>query len=404
VAQAGPGFSHVHLLAHGHPLWDEDDDRFGLAFEHPIEGIDAVTPEQLSRAFTALRSSAVVVTLAACDAGNQTDSITPGKSIAHELHVAGLPVVVASQLPMTVAGSTILVQRFYSDLFTGLDLRTALHRVREELYARRTTAGHDWLSLVGYVELREGYADYLKDVRLRSQLAALENLGDRVGEVVSSGAGLAELDKLRGALQARIDALRQFLQETQDQATLDENLGLLGSAEKRLAELYFHHFDGDESRHESRQALQRARDWYRQAFDANPAHHWSGVQYLALEGALTGKLDVARWKTAYRAAEVDRRRPEQFWAQCSLAELALLDRMLGAGTDLPAEAYLIELVERVGALPELPSHNPIKATALQLIRYVDWWRQDLGFFPGAPDLADEARRLAALLSEKMTEG
>ncbi len=399
VTRAGPGFSHVHLLAHGHPLRDEDDDRFGIAFEHPIEGMDVVTPEALTGALAAIRSSAVVVTLAACDAANQTDSITPGKSIAHELHVSGLPVVVASQLPLTVAGSTILVRHFYADLFTGLDLRTALHRVRKELYEQQASAGHDWLSLVGYVELREGYADFLEEVRLKSQLAALENLGERVVGAVQAGGPDEVLGKLRGALQDRITALKQLLLATGKQSSLEENLGLLGSAEKRLAELWFHQSAGEAKGQESRRALQRARDWYRQAFDADPAHHWSGVQFLAIDAALTGKLDAERWTTAYRAAEVDRRRPRQFWAQCSLAELALLDRMLGAGTDLPAEAYLVEMMGRVQALSEPPAHDPIKATTRQLARYVHWWRQELGFFPGAPDLAGEAARLIAFIDK-----
>ena len=119
---AGRGFTHIHLLAHGHLLRDEDDDRFGIAFDHPIEGMDVVKPEQLAQAFEGVRSSAVVVTLAACDAGSQMDTITSEKSIAHALHVSGLPVVVASQLPLTVPGSNILVRRFYHDLLDGFDV------------------------------------------------------------------------------------------------------------------------------------------------------------------------------------------------------------------------------------------------------------------------------------------
>lgn len=122
-----------------------------------------------------------MVTLAACDASNQMDTITPKKSIAHALHVSGLPVGVASQLPLTKQGSNILV----------------------------------------------------------------------------------------------------------------------------------HHFKDKAGRRESRGALERARDWYRLAFNANPPHHWSGVQYLALNAALTGKVDAEDWKTAYRVAEVDCRHPNE---------------------------------------------------------------------------------------------
>ncbi len=395
--EASKGFTHVHLLAHGHLLQDEDDDRFGIAFNHPVEGMDVVTPEQLTEAFEGVRSSALVVTLAACDAGNQMDTITPEKSIAHELHVSGLPVVVASQLPLTVPGANILVRRFYHELLEGLDVRTALHDARVELYEKRKEAGHDWMSLVGYVELREGYADFLEEIRLKSQLVALKNLRDRAEVAAGEGATAAELMNIRAALKQRIDHLQILLSETGGLTALDETRGLLGSAEKRLAELCFRHFKDEQSQLESRGALERARDWYRSAFEANPSHHWSGVQYLALDAALTGTVNTEDWKTAYRAAEVDRRRPNEFWAQGSLAELALLDRILHEGTDLSAAEYLAEMKDRIAALKEAPSHNPLSSTRLQLRRYVDWWRQHSGYFLGAPDLASEAQRLAGLL-------
>lgn len=397
AVEDGMGFTHLHLLAHGHPVRGENDDRFGIAFNHPVEGTDVVAPEQLSETLKGIRSSAVVVTLAACDAGNQKDTITPEKSIAHELHVSGLPVVVASQLPLTVPGSNILVRRFYHDLLEGLDVRTALHAARVELYEKREQAGHDWMSLVGYIELREGYADFLEDIRLKSQLVSLENLRDRAEAVVKEAARTDELMNIRTTLKERIDGLEKLLSETKDGAALDENRGLLGSAEKRLAELCFHHFPGEVGQRDSREALQRARDWYCLAFQANPSQHWSGVQYLALDAALTGKVNAEDWKTAYRAAEVDRRRPNEFWAQGSLAELALLDRILGEGTDLSPEEYLVEMKDRVAALKKAPSHNPFSSTGLQLRRYVNWWRQDLGFFPEAPDLASEAGRLAEFM-------
>ena len=397
AVNAGAGFTHVHLLAHGHALRDEDDDRFGIAFSHPVEGMDVVPSEQLAEAFEGIRSSAVVVTLAACDAGNQMDTITSEKSIAHELHVSGLPVVVASQLPLTVPGSNILVRRFYRDLLEGRDVRAALHHARVELYEKREQAGHDWLSLVGYVELREGYADYLKDIRLKSQLVALKNLRDRAEVAAGAGATVSELETIRTALQQRIGHLHSLLSEPGGVAILEETRGLLGSAEKRLAELCFHHFEDDESQLASQKALERARDWYRAAFGANPSHHWSGVQYLALDAALTGRVDTEDWKTAYRAAEVDRRRPNEYWAQGSLAELALLSQLVNQGTDLSAEAYLMEMKERIAALNETPTYNPLLATRLQLQRYARWWRQDLGFFPGVSDLASAAGRLAELL-------
>ena len=53
--------------------------------------------------------------------------------------------------------------------------------------------------------------------------------------------------------------------------------------------------------------------------------------------------------------------------------------------------------DRVEGLAEPPGYDPFISTKLQLRRYVDWWRQDQGFFPEAPDLAPEAERLANTL-------
>jgi hypothetical protein len=401
AANANKGFTHVHILAHGTPVPDEFDKRFGIALDHAIEGVDAVKPEHLAAALSAVASTSVVVTLAACDLANQTDSINPAKSVAHELHVSGIPVVIASQLPLTIDGSIILVRRFYTELLSGRDVRAALHAARVELYENSARAGHDWVSLVGYVQLNEGYADFLKNISLQSRLASLENLRDKADVLVECGASQEQILKLRDDLVRQIGELQFLLTSNNDGAALDENLGLLGSAEKRLAEFCFRQIGGEPGRAESRLALERARTWYRQAFTKNPSHHWSGVQYLALDVALSGAVNTKDWKTAYRAAEVDRVRANEFWAHGSLVELALLSRRIGENTyektDETAEAYLEEMRQRISQLENPPVLDPLRSTKLQLLRYADWWRQDHGYFGGTDDLAAEAARLAGLL-------
>ncbi|MCU7814280.1 MAG: CHAT domain-containing protein [Candidatus Thiodiazotropha sp. (ex Rostrolucina anterorostrata)] len=394
------GFTHFHLLAHGQRLNQESDKRFGIALNHPIEGADVVTPEQLSETLTGIRSSAVVVTLAACDAGNQTDVINPEKSLAHILHTSGFPVVVASQLPLTMNGSNILVQRFYDDLFEGLDVREALHRTRVELYEKEE-AGHGWVSLVGYVQLPEGYTYFLEAVRLKSHLSSLMNLRDRAEALAETGASRDDFFAIGSDLKRQINTLNNLLLQTKNKKALDESRGLLGSAEKRLAELLFRHLGDETSKQASRQAMDRACNWYRQAFDANPSHHWSGVQYLALHAALTGEVDSQKWKTAYRAAEVDRIRLTEYWAQGSLAELALLSQLIGEPTDETAEFYLLEMKGRFEHVTSTKPNadKPFQSTELQLRRYIDWWLPVNGFFPGAPDLAQQARKLVELIVE-----
>ncbi|MEW8559444.1 MAG: CHAT domain-containing protein [Candidatus Thiodiazotropha sp.] len=393
-------FTHFHLLAHGQGLKQENDVRFGIVLNHPIEGPDLVKPEHIVQTLDNLRSSAVVITLAACDLGNQGDVTNPEKSLAHELHVSGFPVVIASQLPLTITGSEIFVEHFYKSLFNGLDVREALHTARVELYKKRDMAGtgHDWLSLVGYVQLREGYANFLEEIRLKSQMNALTNLHDLTESIAQKGGGQNEIAAIGTELTGRIDTLNKLLLQTQQGEALDENRGLLGSAEKRLAELYFRFFKDDTSQQNSRHALERSCNWYLEAFTENPSHHWSAVQYLALSAALTGQIDNKKWKIAYRAAEVDRMRPDEYWALGSLAELALLGELIGESTDETATFYLQEMKERFKRVQAEARNddNPFQSTELQLRRYVEWWLPANGYFPGTPGLADEARTLIPL--------
>jgi hypothetical protein len=399
------GFTHCHLLAHGQQIGQNDDKRFGIALNHPVDGADLITPDDLCKALEGVRSSAVVVTLAACDAGNQTDVINPDKSVAHLLHTSGFPVVIASQLPLTKFGSEILTRRFYGDLLNGLDVRVALHHTREELYNNQLKAGHDWVSLVGYVQLPEGYNDILEKVRLKSHLNSLKNLRDRAEVLAQEGASRNEFEAIGGDLEREIVALNKLLAQTRNKRAQDENRGLLGSAEKRLAELLFKHIGGDAAKAESRKALSRACEWYKEAFEANPSHHWSGVQYLALQTVLSGELDVKKWKAAYCAAEVARVRPNEYWAQGSLAELALLARLIGESTDETAAFYLQEMKDRYKAVQsKMPdADNPIPSTKLQLLRYVEWWLPVNGFSPIITGLANEAKKLVLILSPQAVE-
>jgi hypothetical protein len=394
------GFTHCHLLAHGQQIGRSEDRRFGLALNHPVDGADVITPEDLCKALRGIRSSAVVLTLAACDAGNETDVINPDKSIAHLLHSSGFAVVIASQLPLTKFGSEILTRQFYAELLKGIDVREALHHTRKALYDNQSNAGHDWVSLVGYVQLPEGYRDILDAVRLKSHFNSLKNLRDRAEALAQDGASGEAFEAIGIDLIREIEALSQLLPQTKDKRALVENRGLLGSAEKRLAELLFSHIGDESAKTDAREALNRACEWYREAFDTDPAHHWSGVQYLALQAVLTGELDAKKWRTACRAAEVDRVRPDGYWAQGSLVELALLGRLIGESTDETAAAYLREMKDRYKAVqsrkPE--AEQPFQSTALQLRRYQAWWTKANGYFPGISDLADEARELIPLLT------
>ncbi len=398
-------FTHVHILAHGYPVGSDHHRRFGLALQDQSGKLIAVSPEDLTQALAPLCDKAVVVTLATCDAANNSNTIKKAKSIAHELHESGFPVVLASQLPLTVPGSTVMTARFYEELLAGKDVRVALHEARIALYEGREQTGHDWASLVGYVRLPEGYAEYLQEVRLEAVMASLKITRERsVPLTEDANSDLAELDEIVELLRGHIRTLEAFLPETKKgvEAVHLENLGLLGSAQKRLAELFFargkRSSDG-EWQPAMREALEKAWDWYRQGYQRNLSHHWCGVQYLSLESVLKGRIaNPAYWQAALLAAEIQARdKPEEIWAHGSLAELYLLAPLAGQPPNLEAALRSLETLKAQVAQYSGKNRFPIESTDCQLCRYRDWWTAANGFFPGRADLAADAARLSEAL-------
>lgn len=403
----GHPFTHLHILAHGCAIGTGWKQRFGLAMHDRQDAsqLARISPGDLCAELEPIAEHLVVVTLAACDGGNQANSIAGGGSMAHELHSSGIPVVVASQFPLTFAGSADFTRVFYRRMLVGDDVRDALQATRSDLHQKYAQIGHDWASLVAYVQLPEDYQDRLATVGLQAELASLKTgqlWSDHLvnNDVRDPGA----FEEVADRLQERIENLQKFQHQygaRMSAATRDENLGLLGSAEKRLAELYFHRAalgddtTGGQSR--SRLALERSRGWYANTFTRNLSHHWSGVQALALEAALTGHISRAgRWYAAREAAETDNANPEEKWASGTLAELYLLAPLIGLGSHLDeAGRMLRELVARGRRSGD---NFPIESTERQLKRYTNWWTKEDGYFGDAPDLAREAEQLLGVLA------
>jgi hypothetical protein len=403
----GKPFTHLHLLAHGCTIGDRFEQRFGLALhdDKNNDQLARVTPEELCAKLEPLAKHLVVVTLAACDGGNEADSIAGGGSMAHELHSSGIPVVVASQFPLTFDGSVIFARTFYESMLGGRDIRAALHTTRSDLYQQLARIGHDWASLVAYVQLPEDYLDRQVEVGLQAELASLKTAQLWSDHLVQHGVrDPAKFEEVAMVLQARIAVLDKFQADHAKRmkaADRDENLGLLGSTEKRLAELYFHRAAlGDDTagwQSRSRLALARSRNWYEKTFVRNLSHHWSGVQALALEAALTGRINRAgRWYAAREAAETDNENPDEKWASGTLAELCLLAPLAGLDSHLDeAGRMLRELVARARRSGD---SFPLESTERQLRRYTNWWTTENGYFGDAPDLAREAEQLLGVLA------
>ncbi len=401
-------YTHLHILAHGCAIGDGWDERFGLAL-HTADGagVHEVSPEELCAAIEPFADRLGMVTLAVCDGGNQANSVAGGASVAHVLHRSGIEVVVASQFPLTFDGSTLFTKLFYKGVLSGEDVRHTLHRVRSELYERGADVGHDWASLVAYVQLAPDYDDRLLGVQLRAELASLRTAQQWFDDLREYGiTDPSAYERVGARLQARITNLQRLLEEhrgTHGVGTYEEHLGLLGSAEKRLAELYFQRaqLDGDPAQWKawSREALERSRGWYRRSCVRNLSHHWTGVQYLSLEAVLTGRIaDTGLWHAFRKAADIDSdAQSADAWPHGSLVELYLLAPLAGVSDRLDdARAELVELIQRAH---DLEDEFPIESTERQLRRYVEWWTRDEGYFDGQRDLADEATELLAVIAD-----
>lgn len=399
----GKPFTHLHILAHGCAMGSSFELAYGLAMHDHRDKTKMVkvTPKQLGQKLKQMAEHLVVVTLAACDAGNQANSIAGGGSMAHELHRSGIPVVVASQFPLTFDGSCGFTRTFYRDLLCGKDVREALYATRSALYRDYRGQGHDWASLVAYVQLPEDYDERLAVVRLQAELASLKTAQRWSDRLVNHGVRDPEaFEDVAERLNGRIAILEGFLDERSERGACrdrDENLGLLGSAQKRLAELYFNRAAfGDDSAEwtsRSRKALGEARDWYEESFTGNLSEHWTGIQSLALEAVCTGRISRAwQWHATKEAAEADDRHKPNVWAPGTLAELYLLAPLAGQGDQLEeARAQLRDLVRRADS--DGGDRFPVDSTRRQLQRYVRWWTRDNGYFGDSPDLAAQARQL-----------
>ena len=403
-----PGY--VHVLAHGARVAPDprlpQKEVWGLRLGYETE--PGTSPADICSALKPRDGLPLVVTLAACDSANQGNPAFAICSVVQELHRAGIPVVVGSQLPLTKSGSVTLVNAFYACLLQGDDVRLALHSARVAL-RRNTDAGHDWLSLVGYVRLPpEGYAGHLLAFGLRAELGMLDAVQQRADQLSQHPGTAAEFDEIETLLIRRLDSLEgRRCDLSHDTALLQECCGLQASAFKRLAELRFMRAlrqaeTEDGGSLASRSALQEASEHYRHAVKANISSHWPGLQELALEAALTGRLnrpeDLA---IVLRGAELARDREPQpgeereYWSCGTLAEAWLLAPLAGLPRNLGASRAAAELlVDRARSAAQ--GQFAIESTRRQLRRYVTWWTNAHGFFPGREDLSKDAQEIVAV--------
>jgi hypothetical protein len=185
-ADAGQPYTHVHILAHGGEIAEDDAEVGDITFREPRFGLVLHDPRDVNRRdtlngrrlFSALAGSdphcqrrlPQVVTIASCDSGNVGGIVVPGASVAHDVHDGGIPLVVAAQFPLTYHGSVVFVRRLYERLLEGDDPRCALRETRRAMHASaaRRARGVDWAAVVQYGALPVDLDKHVYDATFRA--------------------------------------------------------------------------------------------------------------------------------------------------------------------------------------------------------------------------------------------
>ena len=405
AARAGKDFTHVHILAHG--VRTDEDDRYspvGLYLnENEGEGVIGGGRLASTLAVTTERgvNRPVVVTLASCDSGHNPDVRTTDASVAHHLHDQGIPLVVASQFPLSVEGSVLFTEMFYHGQLRGKHPLVSLYKVRLELHSRMEPDTHDWASLVVYEAFPSNLISQLEELRYRQARRALYLVLDRLEELavkVQDGhlpPGEPDIEtRFENAIKD-VEAASNDLPNTGSYAL--DCAGLRASAEKRIALADFRVVkapgvpeDWREKRlGKSLRRMQRARDkyWIAAKWFIQPSVdtvqrkgnlHWVLGQVLSLDVLLGRPLDPALRMSASFAAKVDLDSPDEgkrAWAHVSLCELALLRLSDSNLSPDQREHYAGESLVHARRFLELLGRGSEQAfkTSRQFQRYVDWW-------------------------------
>nr|WP_254803959.1 CHAT domain-containing protein [Methylobacterium sp.]USU34585.1 CHAT domain-containing protein [Methylobacterium sp.] len=399
-------FTHVHILAHGVATGPDNAQRYGLALHGDNGGVDVVDGERLATIICAADPDGrpglarpQVVTLAACDSGNVGSIAGVGASIAHALHDAGVPIVVASQFAFSFEGSVGLAETLYDAFLWGRDPRGAVHELRRRLHAE-VPFHHDWAGLVVYASFPKEFASDLANTRIERAFAAVGTALDTADRLID---GLSVSDRSRRAgtaardgkpdidwAMARVAAAQGHLRDLLEVDELERHrpriLGLLASVKKRQAEIVFASSELGKASDEVLGLMTEARDLYWMSFEGDRNSHWGIVQYISLawillrcgigpEPTFTASSLPDLWKLAHGLSEIDCRQPDgksRAWALANLLELDLL-AMLQATTTDPQPSPSTEETCRHFLRAAGTNSIEVYATRRQMRRYTDWY-------------------------------
>lgn len=319
-------FHFVHLLAHGAMVGGE----WGLRLENGI-----AKGEQVARALVAGGGTPALVTVSACDSANEPNNSFG--SVAYELHVYGIPLVLASQFRLRKEVSTASVAHVYEELLGGGDPLGILAALRRQLAPRDNEA---WANEVVYSRYRPESLEELAVVA--RQQAALRRARSIAKRTMEKGEAIAALKGEEEKLLALVGSLQKDVRR--NRAALAETFGLLGSLARRIADRRSAPADPED--------LRRAMSYYQSGFQADANSHYCGVNvvHLALRVGEKAKAEEFIPRVRFAAAN-DAATGADFWAHATLGDL----EVYAGRADQAAESYrafvskVTEKIRDVGA-------------------------------------------------------
>ena len=390
-------YTHVHILAHGSHYERAGERRYGVALcdEKNPSHMDVVSGERLAQALRASQSenyicsNPTVVTLMTCDSGNQASVVSPGGSIAHDLHAYGIPWVFASQFPLTIPGSILITRAFYEAIFRGDDPRCILHALRNMLRAS-SEKNHDWASLVAYATIPEDFSQLLLIFREKQRRKAIDIAFDKAERIATcqNEGGTSTDDETDDVFMEQFDlainVVRRHmvewgkelpqLEKEGNKQLWSEFFGMRGAIEKRIGLLHSKLGNQEKAKSELEQALK----YYKHAFEIDFANHWTASQIISLCLVLNQKVDNDVLIVAHCGAERDLRShsvKNQAWAHGTLAELTMLSLVLPPIPDtVKIKKKVVEHCYRMMELAGEYSFH-VYSTRRQFKRYLLYWKR-----------------------------
>lgn len=413
-ACASGEYTHIHILAHGVSLDTDYDHRYGLAFhsDSTDDGREVVSGERLATILRTPRhldagnfNRPAVVTLASCNGGNVGSVAGVGASVAHALHDAGIPMVIASQFPLSFGGSVMMVQDLYSGLLWGEDPRKLLVGLRRRLHSFFQET-HDWASITAYTALPPDFDQQLLEASIAQANHAIDaslRNADRVLHSYVEQLKLAEkpieaalIENLKTAQMKIVNAKQRLIGLIDSNPEQEAQIqGQLASTQKREAQLRFHAIPkwDDASDLEKNQVLQDldvARGLYLKADQLDKDSVWAQVQYLSLTLLLASIKNsnviqappshelLAIWLMAevrIKNAMSSQDKGNKAWSYGYLAELYLLAPLIPQLDEIrPKDHFPTMAVDAAKMVSILKGHNSIHiySTRRQIYRYIDW--------------------------------